>query len=900
MGGKTKGLLAGVLGVAAIWSTAGGAAPWVVGLLQGATVVVGGLAARDAQKRAKQAQRDALQDRKVMYRSGVSSKGYVYGQVWMSGAIAYHRSPKSKADPYFWIVLALPIKHRIKSIDGIYFGDREVTPLAPNGDSTSPEFTRIKVITGQFSGKIPPGNIVTLPMDVPGGDAAFVLGPLQGYEIVCATKAPDPLTNTGEDTYQDWNKSVTGTLIGTNQLSIPGTVGYDFQVTYRYQTTSIYIRAWTYRGTDDQVANTDLIAATINEVPDMRWDSSCRLRGVPYIILRIRPDDDIFPKELDNITVRLSGKDDILDARTGLEIHTDNSMLVARDYAIAQCGVIPGDIQIPAFNAEVNVCEEVISQPDPITGLPVDTRRFTTNCFLSTESSPKDNLSTILSSCDGSVVECGATVDFRCGHYEEPSLALDDSDFASDPEIVKGPEMADTFNGIKPRYTDTSTPFWPVVDGTEYLSQFYLNKDKGRVSVEEVDLLATGNGTAAFRLAKQMLHRHRAGMTLTALFKLKAEQLAPMQTVWLTHRSIGNDEKVYRVMEMDPVSLTSVKLTLQEDGPLLYQWDFDEAAGVDPAPNSNLPSVLVVPLIQGLGADTSVAAMVRGPDGNLIAQCRVYWSPVTDPLVLRGGHIEVRYKRSIDKDWNRTQELPPLAIEHRFPIFRNDVLIIEARLANSLVGGRWTQLVRTANDTPAPYIVSENLIQNAELFWGTLGASGDNYESDYPTWDRYQLRGATVTKTGLVSAYGGSLGNQSGYIIIQHEGASPAVGDKTWLRSAAFPVSEGKPYVLSGRARPPTSGTSSIYMRVTFTANGVYVGEFVTNVLRYWTGSFNSLDQTKIMSRFGIVPLTANEGTVDIMLEQMTTTPFDSATVVGRPYFGDAAEGQISVPPWRS
>src|SRR5690606_11963176 len=121
----------------------------------------------------------------------------------------------------------------------------------------------------------------------------------------------------------------------------------------------------------------------------------------------------------------------------------------------------------------------------------------------------------------------------------------------------------------------------------------------------------------AHRISKQMLLKAMNGLRLRAAFNTTVMRLTPEQTIRLNVRSLGMESKVFRVKSIKPNGLHQYELELKEDSPLLYQWDFDEAGGIDPTPNTNLPSIRDVPLIVGLSADSGVPEAVFGPGGEV-------------------------------------------------------------------------------------------------------------------------------------------------------------------------------------------------------------------------------------------------------------------------------------------
>jgi len=892
VGGKGREVFGTVLALAAIWASQGAAAPYVgsasFAFWSTTAVAYGAWSAREARKKAMDAQAAALQDRKIMLRGGTVAKNYAYGRSITSGVIAFHRSPKSQADRWFWLVLALPIAHEITGIDQIWFGDSEVTPLDTNGYPIAGEFFRQFTKTYTQTGRIPVGKTVTLT-----GAPENVSDTIRVTSISAVGIQNPPQGNpSGDDTFQDnINPDATASIVtGTNNAVISGgDVGKQYTITYQYQYHRPYMQVWRYLGTTQQLANTELINATVNEGVDFRWRASDRLLNTPYIVIRMWVDPDVFPKDLETITVAIRGKK-VLDTRTGVVAYSENSMLCARDYAVNECDVLAGEIDIPKFNAEVNVCDDMILIPHPFQPNQfTNQNRYLTNCLLSTEVEPLNNLGIILSSCDGSAVQSGATVDLRCGHYTVPTIVLDDSDLAGSPLITRGPERPNLFNGMRCRYVNADKPFFPMEDAPPYISQFYISQDGGREKVREVDLPATINVNSAQRLIKQMLLRERAALTVQGVFKTKGFQFSPEQTVFLSLRSLGMDEKPFRIKTFKAISWHQVEMTLQEDGPLLYQFNFDESAGIDPAPNSNLPSVRNVPLIQGLSATTNSSAAAFGPNGELVPQCKVSWLPVTDSLVLAGGHIDVRHKRSYDLNWNNSPQLPPTATEYRFPCQRDDVLVIEARCANSLVNGQWVSTKKIAEDTPVPPMVSANLIVNASLVW--TSAFPDPWV--YPNWAGYVDTGSGFVADTIVSAQEVPLpaGVQSNIASM----SSSDVGVTLMATTGAIVFPANTRFVAYSSLLIP-AGHQGFIDVLCCNSSAVVIEVITTYLLPPISGG--GVLTINPVSLFGKTP----SGTAYLHFRIGVTTTNQSVSILTfhHPYLGLAAEGQVKLPPWRT
>ncbi len=904
MGGKARQIFGTVLGLGALLASGGTLGPAIGaywGALAGTAVAYGAWSAKEARRKAERAAERERDPRKTTLRGGAVAKYYVYGRDWVPGVVAGHREPQSKADPYFWLVLALPIAHKIEGIEHICFGDDVITPLTADGSARPGPFNKEFTKSDILRGIVPANRIITVQgKEEDRMESIDITGPIH-----LAVTRPTPTIVTGDDTYQDViAPDATATKISATQIRLDGAEpGQQYTITYSYKFTRVYIKCWTYLGTEDQVANQELIAATAHlpESSIQKWRATDKLQGVPYIILRFHVDKDVFPNLLENISILPIGKS-ILDTRDGVNRWSNNPALCARDYVVNECGVLAGEVLPNAratdqFHDQVNYCDVDVPiwLPDGSTSTEP---RYRANIALSTEAKPIDNLGLLLSTCDGSVVPSGASFDIRVGCYEEPTVELDDSDFAGAPEIVKGLSKLELFNGVRARFQNAQKPFWPQEDAPPYLSEFYKERQGGREVTREIDLRGTVSPYMAHRICKQTLLRAMQGMRVKAMFNTKVMQLSPEQTVWLTSRSLGLESKVFRIKSIRPNGLHQYELEMQEDSPLLYEWDFDEAAGVDPAPNTNLPSVRDVPLIEALSADSGVPEAVFGPGGEVQAQCRVAWAPVTNMLVLNGGHIELRYKRTTATGWTYSPHLEPTTREHRFPVTRGDVWIIGARCVNSFVAGQWVEIKEIVDDAPTPYLAG-NLLQNARLeveeqVFGFQPIVG--WENPAPNPGTFG-----VSTTGF---QGGGTGGAAYAASWQQNDAR--AGNASYVFSKPVAVFPGDRMVgfallhsmVTGSGRPCGLAIAI----VTYNSARTQVSATFSQTVRPTTapGIVGSLREFALASVFTQVPSSAVSAKLMIVGSGIGNGGEGDAITprFARPYLGIASVGQITLPPW--
>ncbi len=115
------------------------------------------------------------------------------------------------------------------------------------------------------------------------------------------------------------------------------------------------IRIKKHLGTDDQLADTDLI----NDVPE--WTSEHRLRGVAYLYVRLRWNRDVFTSGIPNFSAWVKGKK-CYDPRTATSYWTPNSALQSNEFLTnTYYGLKADNVDEPELIGATNTCEEIVT-----------------------------------------------------------------------------------------------------------------------------------------------------------------------------------------------------------------------------------------------------------------------------------------------------------------------------------------------------------------------------------------------------------------------------------------------------------------------------------------------------------------------------------------------------------
>lgn len=114
---------------------------------------------------------------------------------------------------------------------------------------------------------------------------------------------------------------------------------------------------WAHLGSTGQTADTELMDA----FPD-KWTAAHRLRGVAYVVLKLKYDDKKFPTGMPNIKVKVKGKKGY-DPRDAGTRWTPNPALCLRDYFAWEWGLRADSSELndTLFSAAANLCDERVA-----------------------------------------------------------------------------------------------------------------------------------------------------------------------------------------------------------------------------------------------------------------------------------------------------------------------------------------------------------------------------------------------------------------------------------------------------------------------------------------------------------------------------------------------------------
>lgn len=405
-----------------------------------------------------------------------------------------------------------------------------------------------------------------------------------------------------------------------------------------------------YLGTDDQVANANLIGYA----PD-KWTPAHRGRGVAYSYINLNWDRNKFPQSLPNIWRVVKGMP-LYDPRTGTTAYSENAALAIAAWlnnARFGRGVPYAEIYGPALEAAANICDEEVTLANGSTE-----KRFTCNGVLKADTPFVDNLEKILSASLGRAMMIGGDWVIEAAAWKEPEFPpFELKDFREGFSVQTLMPKSVAFNAVKGAFRNPAR-LWQKDDFPAITSAAYQAEDGGDREFKDVYLEMTNSATMAQRLGRIDLRRARQPITFTAPLKLKGMRARVGDVETFTIPELGWVAKPFEVVrttrtlgfapgdQSGRAGIVGIDLDLRETAEFIYDRSTDEEQLLDPAPNTNLPNLFNALPPSNLVVtedlyDTRASAGVK-------ARARLAWQPSPDAFVER--YLPM-YRRSGETAW---------------------------------------------------------------------------------------------------------------------------------------------------------------------------------------------------------------------------------------------------------
>lgn len=327
------------------------------------------------------------------------------------------------------------------------------------------------------------------------------------------------------------------------------------------------------------------------------WTAQHRLTGCAAIAVRLVFDNETYPNGIPNITVKLKGRPDIYDPRTGTRGYSNNAALCAASYLEdktyglgAQIGATVG-VRTDHLIEAANICDEIVATPEAGR----TERRYTCNGVVDVSATPQSIIEGMLSAMAGRAVFKGGRWSIHAGAYRVPVLDLGLGDLAGPLQVTTRMSRSSIFNGVRGKFISPDND-WQPDDFPAYKSAVYVAEDNGAEIWTDINLPFTTSPYAAQRIAKIELELARRQISLSLTTNMKGLRASAGENITFTHERYGWAAKPFVVTAMslqpstDGQGFTPV-LSLTETSPLVYDWNASEAQIYAAAPRAMLPPV---------------------------------------------------------------------------------------------------------------------------------------------------------------------------------------------------------------------------------------------------------------------------------------------------------------------
>ncbi|EOK5496309.1 DUF1983 domain-containing protein [Proteus mirabilis] len=360
------------------------------------------------------------------------------------------------------------------------------------------------------------------------------------------------------------------------------------------------------------------------------WKEDMIGRGLAWLRLTLRFDQEKFPYGVPNVKSELWGKE-IYDPRTEKTAWSNNGALVILDYYRHYLEVPDSDIDWNAFKVAADICDETVQTPDG-----KSEPRYTLNGAYELEESPASVLEMMHKCIAGEPTYIAGKHGILMQVYNGPALlTIDESQIIDTVTVTPELSLRDATNAIYGTFVDAEqqynkTDFEPVV------IEEWIEED-GLEIKENMDYRFVTSPYQANRLANLYLRKKRAGRRIQLRMNLDGYAYRPGDVIKLELPSLGISDLEFRIADWKFHPSEGVEITLEEDGPYIYE-DLASKPFVRPPftklPTGGVPAPInlafvplsVTDIVQGYISWQNVASDIRYNTVNILQNGKVIQS----------------------------------------------------------------------------------------------------------------------------------------------------------------------------------------------------------------------------------------------------------------------------------
>ena len=413
---------------------------------------------------------------------------------------------------------------------------------------------------------------------------------------------------------------------------------------YKDSTSHIQIQA--FMGTDDQVASSVL-------TPLSSWGSNHRLRGICYLALRFKWNQDVFGG-IPVVQAKVKGKK-IVTLASNLSEQTasfsTNPAFCLLDYLRNERygkGIATSSLDLQSFYDASQVC---VTQVTPFSG-GSDINLFDCNAVVDTSKKVLDNVRDIVKGMRGYLPYVQGKYKLVIETTGTASVSLTEDDIIGGYALAS-PTKNSKYNRVIVSFINPDRNFqvdeiqYPAIDDSGYATAdkhaTMKTADGGFLLEGRFDFRTITSPYQAEEMAEIILRRSRESLGLSINCGFKAYELHIGDIVNVSLTSLGFSSKAFRVLSMTFREDYTIDLNLVE-----YQashYTFATKGQVSSTPSTTLPNPFT---IQAPASLTLTDELIEYADGVVLTRLNILVGASTDQFV---QYYQVEAKKSTESDF---------------------------------------------------------------------------------------------------------------------------------------------------------------------------------------------------------------------------------------------------------
>lgn len=336
------------------------------------------------------------------------------------------------------------------------------------------------------------------------------------------------------------------------------------------------VDVYRHLGGDDQLADSALIAAT------PLWTENHRLRGVAYLYIRLKYDQDAFSGGMPTITSDVDGRT-VYDPRDGLTKFSRNFALCVRDY----CSNTRYGRGIPAVNIPDAYITSAANYSDELVSVGGGSQaRYTCDGVINIDDGAMPNIKKLLSAGRGMLIFSAGLYKLVIDRPETASFDFTEDNITGSWTISLGTKK-NMYNRLRGNFFNPDRSWQPDISPVESTALRVL--DNGLILERQIDLPFTANINTVRQLLTIALNQSRQQISCQFTAFISGLRCEVGDVVTITHTTPGWTAKEFRILNLTLKNNDEIVVIAQEYDVTAY--DYGTINIVDATPNTNLPDM---------------------------------------------------------------------------------------------------------------------------------------------------------------------------------------------------------------------------------------------------------------------------------------------------------------------